>query len=134
MFLESIFLCSISLKLKFMASKLDPPIQRDNVMMNDTQRIKMEALIEELETQFKMSRKVAITALTIKDEKRIQAEMETQVPGISFAVAFPTADMAIHQDDVAKITQFLEGVSSERAKELVAERFKSGLLKAESKH
>lgn len=103
-------------------------------MLTEEQWKACESLIDQLVLGHKMSRDIAITALTIKDQKRNQAGLGPQIEGADFGLAYPSRDEAIHEDDVAKIVSFLEGVSIERAKELTKQRISSGLFKAEQQH
>lgn len=103
-------------------------------MITETRRAQYESLIDDLSSRFGMAREVAITALTIKDQKLIQAGRSPQIAGASFEAVYPADDVALHEDDVAKIVSFLEAVSYDRAKELTAQRITSGLFKAETKH
>ena len=93
-----------------------------------------ELLIDRLVLSYDMSREVAITALSIKDQKRIQAGLNTLVEGAEFGVVYPFRDEPIHEDDIAKIVSYLEAVSIERAIELTKQRIASGIFKAEPQH
>lgn len=102
-------------------------------MLTEEQWKACESLIDHLVLEHKMSRDIAITALTIKDKKRNQFGLGPQIDGADFGVAYPSRDEAIHEDDVANVA-FLEDVSIEHAQELTRQRFASGLFKAEQKH
>lgn len=106
--------------------------------MSEIQRGACESLIETAMIDGGLTREHAIIALGIRDMKRLQQGHSTQVDGVDFQTGISSelseVYPSIHEDDVAKLTAYLENVSIEEAKRRTKERMSSGLWAPIQKH
>jgi hypothetical protein len=97
-----------------------------------------EALIEQAMQSMQLPRSVAILALSVRDRHLTLRGMPTQVEGVDFSIDFAHKmnhpDDVLHEDDVAKLVVYLEGVDITEAKRRVRERINDGTWSVVTKH